>query len=332
MENLFKNLTEKKKQLGKHKPLPKALIDNLNDWLKIELTYTSNAIEGNTLSRAETALVVEKGITVRGRTLVEHLEAINHAEALEFTRKLVGKKSFTEKDLLRIHWLILKKIDDSNAGRYRTVQVRIAGLNMALPSSTKVPELMEDLFKWLHRKSKDHPVKIASDAHLKLVSIHPFVDGNGRTARLLLNMLLMKKGYPPALIRKEDRQAYISSIAKAQQEEIYDDYYKVICKAVNRSLNIYLEALNPKSDRNKKLLKGKQLLRIGELAREINETVHTVRYWTKNGLLEVKELTEGGYQLFDQSMIKRAKKIRQLQKKERLSIDEIKARIKKLYG
>lgn len=328
--DLLQNLTEKKKKLDGFRPLPPDLVKNLEDWFRVELTYTSNAIEGNTLSRSETALVVEKGITVSGKTLTEHLEAINHAEALDFIKELVGKKreDITERDVLDIHSLILSKIDDSNAGRYRNVAVRIAGVPVVLPNPLKVPKLMKDFYKWLHSNNRDHPVKIAADAHLQFVTIHPFADGNGRTARLLLNLLLLQKGYPPALIRKEERKVYIDSISKAQLEGDNDIYYKVIYKAVNRSFDIYLEALNPESDKGRKFMIGqKQLLRIGELAQETRETVVTIRHWTKVGVLEVAEYTESGYQLYDRSMIERVKEIRRLQKEEHLPLNEIKKRL-----
>lgn len=324
MDKQLKQLIEKKQKLDKYRPLPPELVKNLEDWFKVELTYTSNAIEGNTLTRRETAMVIEKGLTVEGKSLKEHLEAANHAEALEFIQRLVGKKrqDVTQSDVLDIHRLVLQKIDDANAGRYRTVAVRIAGATVVLPNPVKVPELMKELVNWLHKESEDHPAKIASDAHFKLVSIHPFVDGNGRTARLLMNLLLMQEGYPPALIRKEDRGAYIDSIEKGQTKKDFKDYYRLIYEAVDRSLDIYLEALEPKETKVGK--PREDLLKIGELAKEAGELVTTIRFWTKEGLLEVKDYTAGGYQLYEPAMVKRAKEIRQLQNKERLTIAEIK--------
>lgn len=327
MEDVLKRLTEKKQKLDGLRPLSSALVKNLQEWFKVELTYTSNAIEGNTLNRKETALVVEEGITVRGKTLKEHLEAINHANAMDFIQGLVGKKrkDISQRDVLDIHALILKKIDDENAGRYRNVAVRIRGANVILPNPLKVPELMDEFFVWLHSKNSDHPIKIAADAHLKFVSIHPFVDGNGRTARLLLNLLLMQTGYPPALVRKEDRDIYINSIEKAQLSNNVDDYYNVIYRAIDRSLNIYLDAVERKTPQA--AVVQKKLLKIGELAKETGETLNAIRHWTEKGLLEASEHTEAGYQLFDRSMVARIKEIRRLQKEERLSIEEIKKRL-----
>ena len=149
-----------------------------------------------------------------------------------------------ERDILDIHKIILTKIDDVNAGRYRTVPVRIAGSTVVMPNPIKVPDLMNEFIQWLHSPPRiDHPIKISADAHYKLVSIHPFIDGNGRTARLLMNVILMQEGYPPALIRKEERKRYISAIEQYQLGGSSYDYYDIICNAVDRSLDIYLESL-----------------------------------------------------------------------------------------
>ncbi|MDP3724834.1 MAG: Fic family protein [bacterium] len=245
MRNLLQILTAKKQALDKFRPLPAALAKNLDEWYRIELTYTSNAIEGNTLSRAETALVVEKGLTVDGKTLQEHLEAINHAQALTFITSLVSKKrqAITPDDILAIHKLILSKIDDANAGRTRTIPVRIAGSTVIMPNAVKIPMLMREFFHWLHSPLTEHPARIAAQAHHRLVSIHPFVDGNGRVARLFMNTLLMQEGYPPAIIRKEDRRRYINAIEKAQLGDSLDDFFTLVYEAVGRSLDIYLESL-----------------------------------------------------------------------------------------
>jgi len=235
---------EKKRELDSFRPLNPSFVKNLEDWFRIELTYTSNAIEGNTLTRLETALVVEKGLTVGGKTLVEHLEATNHAAALDWVKAIAGNKNvdISEKDIIRIHDIILKGIDDDNAGRYRSVSVRISGSRVILPNYMKVPFLMEEFCNWLRTAAVD-PINLAVEAHYKWVTIHPFVDGNGRTARLLMNLILLKSGYPPALIRKRDRLQYISSLEKAQLGGSKEDYEQIIYEAINRSLDIYLKSL-----------------------------------------------------------------------------------------
>lgn len=331
MNDLLRKITEKQKKVQAHNPFPIEFVKSLDEWFKIELTYTSNAIEGNTLTRQETALIIEKGLTVAGKSFTEHLEAVNHACALEYIKKLVSKKrkDITENEILGIHHIILSKIDDSNAGRYRNVSVRIAGSTVVMPNHLKVPDLIKDFMKWLHAGTKlDHPVTIAADAHFKFVSIHPFVDGNGRTARLLMNLLLMQAGYPPALIRKEDRLQYINAIEKGQLYRKMDDYYHIIYRGVERSLDIYLRATQKEESNMAGNQKSTHLLKIGELANATGETVPTIRYWTQEGLLEVTEHTKGGYQLYEQAMIIRAKKIRQLQKKRRLTIAEVKEELK----
>lgn len=239
------DLTTKKETLDTHLPLPQALVKNLEDWFRIELTYTSNALEGNTLTRRETAMVVEKGITVGGKTLIEHLEATNHAAAIDWMKTQAHHQSppLTENDIVHLHSLILKGIDDANAGRYRTVAVRISGSTVVLPNPRKVPELMQQFILWLQTSHALHPVERAAEAHYRLVTIHPFVDGNGRTARLLMNLLLLRYGYPPAIIRKQDRLAYITALEQAQLGGSTDDYQNLILQSVHRSLDVYLAAL-----------------------------------------------------------------------------------------
>lgn len=254
MEKLLKRIDEKKRKLDSLRPMPPELVKNLDDWFKIERVYNSNNIEGNTLTKQETTLVVEKGITIGGKTIKEHLEATNLAFAIDYIKKITSKsrRDISLKDILNFHYLVLKKIDDKNAGKFRKISVKIAGSDAKLPEPLKVPELMDDFITWLHN-TKEHVVQVAADAHLKLVEIHPFVDGNGRTARLLMNLILMQRGFPPAVIKTEDKLAYIKSISKSDfsgtdlsgPENTADlkDYYSVIFKAVEQSLDVYLEAL-----------------------------------------------------------------------------------------
>lgn len=319
------HLTSKKNKLDSYRPLPNDLIQNLDDWFRVELTYTSNAIEGNTLTRKETALVVEKGITVGGKTLIEHLEATNHAYALDWVKEQIkhSPATITEKNILYIHNLILKGINDEIAGYYRSVPVRISGAAVVLPNPKKVPQLMVEFIGWLQGETVMHPVELAAEAHYRLVTIHPFVDGNGRSARLLMNMILLMKGYPAAIIRKRDRLAYINSLEKAQLGGSKDDYYKIISKAVDLSLDIYLNAMQGK---NSEVHIDNKLLKIGELASKVGENNSTIRHWTKEGLIEVAEITESGYQLYSTYMIERIKKINNL-KSQRYTLQEIKKKI-----
>lgn len=323
---IYNRLTEKKQLLDNYRPLPEALVRNLDEWFRVELTYTSNAIEGNTLTRQETALVIEKGLTVGGKSLIEHLEATNHAAALDWLKEQINRKpsKLTESDILHIHNIILRGIDDSNAGRYRSVSVRISGSTVVLPNPQKVPYLMMEFIRWINLSNNLHPVELAAEVHYQLVTIHPFTDGNGRTARLLMNLILLMFGYPAAIIRKQDRLAYISSLEKSQLGGSKDGYLKIISQAVDRSLEIYLKAVKgqdvEENDNNK-------LLKIGELAKAVGESTSTIRHWTKEGILEVAEITKTGYQLYSTDMIQRIKQIHLL-KTQRQTLNEIKIILK----
>ncbi len=325
----YKKLTEKTKIIDKHRHFDTALSKHLEEWFRIELTYTSNAIEGNTLSRAETALIVEKGLTIGGKSITEHLEATNYASALDFIKEQVKRKpsEIRERDILKIHEIILDRIDKENAGIYRRVPVRISGSAVVLPNPRKVQSLMDDFFSWIENETKLHAVELAAEAHYRFVTIHPFVDGNGRIARLLMNMILMMRGYPPAIIRKNDRLVYIKSLEKPQlvngEADSKNDYFKLIAAAVDRSLNIYLKAIDGEVEKPE----SEKLLKIGELAKATNQTVPTIRHWTKEELLQVAEVTNSGYQMFSEEMIERVKKIQEM-KKKRMTLEEIKEGLK----
>ena len=245
MDALLKRISEKKQRFDASKPLNKDLEHNLYNWTRIALTYTSNAIEGNTLSHQETAQVVEKNITIGGKTVVEHIEAINHAKAIDLIIQTAKEKTRIDlviEDILAVHKVILAGINDANAGVLRRCSVRIMGSSVPRPNHVKVPELVQEFMHWLTTAS-GHIAKIAADAHLKFVFIHPFVDGNGRTARLLMNLLLLQDGYPLTIIEKEKRMSYINAIEKALSSNQLDDYYQIIFEAIEKSLDLYLEAL-----------------------------------------------------------------------------------------
>ncbi len=324
----FEKLTVKKNLLDQYRPLPPELVRNLEQWFLVELTYTSNAIEGNTLTRQETAVVVEKGLTVSGKSLVEHLEATNHAEALRGIMRLVeGKtKDLSEHTILEIHNTILHGIDNHNAGHYRSIPVRISGSMVVLPNPRKVPDLMTSFVRNITESKNLHPVELAAEVHYQLVTIHPFVDGNGRTARLLMNLILMQNGFPPALIRKRDRLRYIQSLEKAQLGSSKEDYYRLIANAVERSFDIYIKALSDAPDIAAEPAPEKSLLRIGQLARATGESNATIRFWTKEGLLRVADTTKGNYQLYKPEMIERVAKIRHRQS-QRFTLAEIKTKL-----
>ena len=195
-----------------------ALKDRLNEYrknehskvtkaLEIEYTCESNKIEGNTLTLQETALVVEKGLTVGGKTMTEHLEVINHTQAIDYIKELAASKNtISERDILQIHSLILQGIDKPNAGSYRKIPVIISGAKHKPHQPFLVPKQMEDLMFWYNEnKEVLHPVELSAEMHERLVTIHPFIDGNGRTSRLLMNLILLQNGYPIAILKGDDK-------------------------------------------------------------------------------------------------------------------------------
>lgn len=335
MDGKLKQLTEKKRQLEAMQSLPPELIENLEEWFKVELTYSSNAIEGNTLSRIETAEVIERGVAavISGKPLKDQLEAINHSRAVEFIKQLVkerkGHQFITEDDIKAIHRIILHSINDEWAGKYRQTEVFIHGSGTELPMPHVVPHAMQEFIQWIQGQQETHPVRVASDAHFRFVSIHPFIDGNGRTARLLMNVVLIMHGYPMAIIRNEERREYLATFDIARKHNNMRPFYDIVESAVERSLDAYIKAGLGKSIMSglASPIKDKKLLKIGELAKATGETIHTIRFWTREGLLEVKEHTDSGYQLFDSSIPERVKEIRRLAEVERLTISEIKQRL-----
>ena len=241
--NFFDKVDNMKKELDSKRPFPKETIRTLKESINLEWTYNSNGIEGNTLTLRETQVVLE-GITVGGKTLKEHLEAINHEKAILYLDDLVKEKNpITEWNIKNIHRIVLKDIDDKNAGRYRTENVTIKGAVHVPPDYLKVPELMEKLIVNYHSWSSYHPIIIAALLHGELVKIHPFVDGNGRTSRLLMNLDLMNHGFNSVIIKKEDRLKYYEALDKAHTTGNYTDFIKLITKLEIEMLQKYLELL-----------------------------------------------------------------------------------------
>ncbi|MDP8258622.1 MAG: Fic family protein [Candidatus Aadella gelida] len=248
---LHNRIIEKKKELDKLRPFPKSALKNLREQIIIEWTYNSDAIEGNSLTLRETRLVLEDGLTISGKSLREHLETINHKEAIEFVEKLIKKSSKINCHAIReIHSLILSKIDDKEAGKYRDVKIFISGSKHIFPEAIEVPMLMSDFDKWLKgKKGKGNILEYAAEAHFKLVDIHPFIDGNGRTARLLMNLILMKYGFPPAVVLKVDRKKYYNCLEKGRKGDLVD-FLNFIGRSIERSLTMWLEMLKPANKQN----------------------------------------------------------------------------------
>ena len=241
---MFELIDSKKQMLDEKRPLPKYTVKSLKEKLFLEWTYNSNAIEGNTLTINETKVVLE-GITVGGKTMREHLEIINHREAIAYVEDIISKdEAFSEWQIKNLHRLVLKGIDDEWAGKYRQEPVFISGATHTPPAHYLLQEEMDKLMQWYETEGVTlHPVARAAMLHAIFVGIHPFVDGNGRTSRLLLNFELMKAGYPPIVIRVENRLAYYNALDKANANQDYEEFIDLVAKEVEASLDLYLSVL-----------------------------------------------------------------------------------------
>lgn len=233
-----------KTKLDEHRPLAGEIVSNLHENLVVQWTYHSNAIEGNTLTLKETKVALE-GITIGGKTLREHVEAINHRDAILFVEDLVTKQQpLDEYSIKSLHQLVLKNIDADNAGRYRQVNVLISGANHKPPQAVHVPEQMEAFIEWYTTDAQAlHPVERAARVHGEFVKIHPFTDGNGRTSRLLMNLVLMQSGFPATVIEVEQRLAYYEALDTAHCTGDYSSFIALVADSVKRSFEPYWWAL-----------------------------------------------------------------------------------------
>jgi Fic family protein len=246
---IYARILTKKKTLDSLRPLPIQLVKKLQEQMQIEFAYNSNAIEGNTLSLRETQLVIQEGITVHGKSLREHLEARNHPDAINYIEKLAQNQNpITENDILKVHALLMRGIDDQNAGKYRTGQVRVAGATFLPPPAQKIPSIIKELLQTLSQNPDElRPIEQAAFFHHKFVYVHPFIDGNGRTARLLMNITLMKNGYPFTVLLKVDRPKYLRTLSEADNGNL-TPFANLTANNVERSLDIYLLAFEKEAE------------------------------------------------------------------------------------
>ena len=242
-DDYFNEVDKLKQKLDSKRPLPESTLKSLKETINLEWTYNSNGIEGNTLTLRETQVVLE-GITIGGKSIREHLEVINHEKAILYLDDLLKDDNpITEWNIKGIYQLVLKDIDDENAGKYRNENVTIKGTNHIPPDYLVVPELMEQLIVNYNIWKEYHPIIRAALLHVELVKIHPFVDGNGRSSRLLMNLDLMSSGYVPLIIKKENRLKYYESLDKAHTTNDYTDFIKLVTKAEIDMLTKYLNIL-----------------------------------------------------------------------------------------
>jgi Fic family protein len=247
LESLLTKINQRQSELN----ILRQNLDNatIKEALKVEFLYESNRIEGNTLTLRETQLVINEGMTISGKSMREHLEAINHKEAILFIEDLVTQKmDLSEYVLKQIHGIVLYGIDRENAGVYRKLPVAIAGSKHLPPQPYLLQDLMEDYFRFyeLHRNDL-HPVILAAEMHERLVSIHPFIDGNGRTSRLIMNLILLQHGFPLAIIGGdyESRMAYYDALEKVQTEDDKQSFILLIAEKVLSGLDRYINILKP---------------------------------------------------------------------------------------
>ncbi len=242
-EDYFDEVDKLNELLNSKRPISKETLKSLKESINLEWTYNSNGIEGNTLTLRETQVVLE-GITVGGKSLKEHLEVINHEQAILFLDDLIkDKEPISEWNIKNIHGLVLKEIANDNAGKYRNENVKIKGATHIPPDYLIASELMENLVLNYENWDKYHPIIKAALLHGELVKIHPFVDGNGRTSRLVMNLSLMNSGYLPVIVKKDKRLEYYNALDKAHTTGDYTDFVKLVNELEIEMLNKYLKLL-----------------------------------------------------------------------------------------
>lgn len=241
-EELKAQIAQQKQVLDQLRPLSRDALAQLQRYYDVELTFTSNAIEGNTLTHRETAEVIEHGITVGGKPLRDHLEALDHYAAVQWMRELAAESSpLEEGTITELHRRIVARSQPEIGGIYSPYARRVVGSAVVFPNPAKVPTLMADLGAWL--QNAPATPEAAFDAHFRLTAIHPFSDGNGRTARLLMNLMLIRGGYPPVAVRPEDRKEYLSALEKGSLSEDIGEFTDLMQRRLLSTLGEYVSAL-----------------------------------------------------------------------------------------
>jgi Fic family protein len=239
MRELFIEIDKLQAEINRHRPLDKKLVEQQKEYFRIGLTYSSNALEGNSLTEIETKIVIEEGITIGGKPLKDHFEAIGHSEAFDFIYKLAKGKTISEQDIKELHRLFYFRIDKEKAGEYRRVKAYITGSKYPLPSPDEIPGLMKNFIKDLASlREEKHPVELAAFAHKELVFIHPFVDGNGRVGRLLMNLILLQEGFTITIIPPAVRPEYLQALEKAHTSD--GDFVKLMARMVRETQKDFL--------------------------------------------------------------------------------------------
>ena len=299
-KKIQKRIDDKLALLNSFRPLPTSAVQKLKEQFEMEMTYNSNAIEGNSLTLKETYLVINEGLTIKGKPLKDHLEAKSHKEALEYLYLLVEidkNNTISERLIRSLNQIVMHDIDKEWAGKYRNSAVIIGGADHRPPEALEVPRLMQNIIGWVgDNKKKMHPVELAAILHHKLVYIHPFFDGNGRTSRLAMNVMLMQAGFPLVIVLKNDRKKYYQTLSSADKGE-YVPFVNFIARAVERTLDIYLKILAP--DRKDK----EKFIPLLELAKSTKFTEKYLNLLARTGKLEAHK--EGRNWLSSKDALKR---------------------------
>ncbi|MCI9539086.1 MAG: Fic family protein [Eubacterium sp.] len=246
LQELIQKADSYKQKISSARPLAKEELKSLDDYFRIGFTYSSNALEGNTLTISETKILLEDGITVGGRPLKDCYEAVGHGSAYDFMLELARQQdlSITEDTIKKLHRLFYQKVDANQAGQYRSVQVYISGTEYIPPTPGEVPQLMKHLTNQIHSSwATLHPIELAAMAHKQLVDIHPFIDGNGRTARLLMNLILVNAGYGVVSIPPIFRNDYINALSASRRLNDMEPFSKLITECVIETERDYCRLL-----------------------------------------------------------------------------------------
>ena len=250
---IFKMIDDNQQVINSVRPFEGDLLKEIRSFYRIGLTYSSNALEGNLLTESETKIILEDGLTVGGKPIRDTFEAIGHARAYDFMFTLLKSRVLTRDEIFTLHRMFYRDIDEEQAGKYRGLPVFITGSKYPVTDWSEIPREMEKLILWIKTERKQyHPVEFAAQLHKRFVFIHPFIDGNGRVARLLMNVALIQDGFIPTIIPPVLRQEYIDMLERAH----YNDkmFVEFIATCVLESQKEFMRLVNIKVKNSKNLV------------------------------------------------------------------------------
>ena len=323
---IYENLIAKKNELDKLPALSAEKQDDLRKTIELEIAYVSCFFDGSTLTRKETERILYEDKTVENHSLTEHIQALNAAKVFEMISEVAAKVNHhvDDGDVKNIHRIVVRNLDDKNGGIYRGFKQNFPVGTHEMPDSVRVQRMMDDFGMWLFAARTLHPAALAAEAHLRLMSIQPFATGNACTARFLMNLILMRHDYPPVVFARREKKEYWDTLEKAVFKNDRAGYDKLISRAVNRGLEIYIQASRHHVAED--LDRDPYFLRIGQLAKETGERVSTLRYWTTLGLLETAGKTSADYTLYSSEILPRIKRLKEL-KEQRFTLEEIRLKL-----